>query len=143
MRMRVKPRSAFSRQPGTGDEPVTAVDPPELSPSVLTMGIPCFIPCIGTPSPMAPSCRSFVSPPNARKQASLPRGGVHPLGCARFTFRSIRSVSSQTLVVARKLAIALLETGDVGGAMFLLRQALDCIASSFGREDPMRSVRAG
>jgi hypothetical protein len=143
MRMRVKPQSAFCRQPGTGEKPVTAFDPPELSPSVLTMGIPYFIPRIGTPSPMAPSRRSFVSPPNAQKQASFPRE-VSTL------WDALDSHSDQFGPHHPRLSWSPVSSRSLYGRLATwveryscLRRAIDCIASSFGREDPMRSVRAG
>jgi hypothetical protein len=45
---------------------------------------------------------------------------------------------TRTLAVAHKLAIALWQSGDVDGAIVLVRQALHCITSSFGSEDPIR-----
>jgi hypothetical protein len=46
MRLCIKPQSAYWRQPSTEEKPIKAVDSPETPPSVLTMGIPHFTPCI-------------------------------------------------------------------------------------------------
>jgi Tetratricopeptide repeat len=44
----------------------------------------------------------------------------------------------RTLAAAHRLALALWHTDDVHGAVVLLRGGLDCIASTFGSQDPMR-----
>jgi hypothetical protein len=46
MRMCMKAQSACWHQPGTEEEPIEALDPPESLPWMLTRGIPCFTPCI-------------------------------------------------------------------------------------------------
>jgi hypothetical protein len=76
--MCMKPQSAYWHQPSTEEEEesIKAVDPPEPSPSVLTMGIPYTVygsRARGTRSSMAPNCRSLISPPNAQKQACFSR----------------------------------------------------------------------
>ena len=59
----LRPQIAYLRQASTEEDPIKATDPPEPSPSVLTMGIPYFTRCIsrarGTPSSMAPNYRSL------------------------------------------------------------------------------------
>lgn len=77
MRMCIKAQGVYSHQPTTGEEPVEALDPPEPSPWMLTRGIP-YSHRVLQPGPRyadfdGTQLSTFVSPPNAQKQASFSR----------------------------------------------------------------------